>query len=150
MTWRPHVTVAAVAEREGKFLLVEEETDEGLRYNQPAGHLERGESLFDAVVRETLEETGHAFVPSALVGVYHWHRAAGDLTYVRFAFAGAVSGYDAARPLDQGIVAAHWLSFGEIQALAQAGRLRSPLVMACIEDWRAGQRHPLDVVKYMA
>lgn len=147
MTWKPHVTVAAIAERDGRFLLVEEETDAGIRYNQPAGHLERGESLREAVVRETLEETGYIFVPEALVGVHHWHRPASDMTFVRFVFAGAVKGHEAKRPLDQGIIAAHWLDFQEIQALERDGRLRSPLVMGCLADWRAGQRYPLDVVR---
>ncbi len=150
MVWKPHVTVAALVERESRFLLVEEETDVGIRYNQPAGHLERGETLVEAVVRETLEETAHVFVPAALVGVYHWHNAATDITFLRFVFAGSVSAYDAQRPLDQGIVAPRWLSLDEIRALARADRLRSPLVLACIDDWRAGQRHPLGLVRHMA
>ena len=150
MIWKPHVTVAAVIEQAGKFLLVEEHTDDGIRYNQPAGHLERGESLQAAVARETLEETGYAFLPASLVGIYHWRNEARDITYLRFAFAGSVAGRDAGRRLDEGIIAPHWLSFEEIQALALAGRLRSPLVLRCIEDWRAGKHYLPDIVTYLA
>lgn len=148
MTRNLHVTVAAIAERDGRFLLVEEETDAGIRYNQPAGHLEHGESLADAVIRETLEETGYTFVPDALVGIHHWHKPASEMTYVRFVFAGVVNGHDAARPLDQGIIAAHWLDFQEIRALERNGRLRSPLVMGALNDWRAGRCYPLAAVKF--
>ena len=95
MVWKPNVTVAAVIERDGKFLLVEEETDEGLRFNQPAGHLECRESLVEAAVRETLEETGYHFVPQYLVGIYNWRKEEKDLTYLRFAFGGEIIGHDA-------------------------------------------------------
>jgi len=108
MTWKPNVTVAAVLERDGKFLLVEEETDEGIRFNQPAGHLECRESLTDAVIREALEETGYSFVPQYLIGIYNWRNEAMDVTYLRFAFAGEITGHDAQRPLDEGIIAARW------------------------------------------
>lgn len=148
MIWKPHVTVAAIAERDGKFLLVEEETDVGIRYNQPAGHLERSESLQDAIVRETLEETGYVFVPEALVGIHHWRKPASDMTFVRFVFAGAVRGHNVTQPLDRGILAAHWLDFQEILMLECNGRLRSPLVMGCLNDWRAGRRYPLDVLRF--
>ena len=146
MVWKPHVTVAAVLERDGKFLLVEEETDDGLRYNQPAGHLECGESLSEAAVRETLEETGYHFTPQFLVGVYHWRNEARDITYLRFAFVGKITGHEAQRKLDQGIVAAHWLTLDEIRALE--ARHRSPMIMRCIDDWRAGKRYPLDLVTH--
>ena len=146
MVWKPHVTVAAVLERDGKFLLVEEETDDGLRYNQPAGHLECGESLSEAAVRETLEETGYHFTPQFLVGVYHWRNEARDITYLRFAFVGEITGHEAQRKLDQGIVAAHWLTLDEIRALE--ARHRSPMIMRCIDDWRAGKRYPLDLVTH--
>lgn len=148
MIWKPHVTVAAVLERDGRFLLVEEETDSGIRYNQPAGHLEFGESLADAVIRETLEETGHHVIPEFLVGIYNWHNAERDITYLRFAFGGVVTGYEAERPLDAGIIAAHWLTIDEIRALAP--RHRSPMVMRCFDDWLAGKRYPLDVVTHYA
>ena len=146
MIWKPHVTVAAVIEREGKFLFVEEETDVGVRFNQPAGHLECRESLTDAVVREVLEETAYRFVPTALVGVYNWRNEAKDITYLRFAFGGEVVGHDAERKLDEGIIAARWLTLDEIRALKD--RHRSPLILQCIEDWLAGQRHPLSLVRH--
>ena len=148
MTWKPNVTVAAVLEREGKFLLVEEETDEGIRFNQPAGHLECRESLTDAVIREALEETGYRFVPQYLVGVYNWRNEARDVTYLRFAFAGEITGHDAQRPLDKGIIAARWLMLDEIRALE--ARHRSPLVLRCIEDWQAGKRFPLDLITHFS
>ena len=142
MIWKPNVTVAAVVARDGKFLLVEEETDEGLAFNQPAGHLERGESLVDAVIRETREETAYDFQPTHLVGIYHWQHPSKDLTYLRFAFAGELRGYDPDRRLDTGIIAARWLSFDEVVAVQE--RHRSPLVRRCIDDLRAGRRYPLE------
>ena len=146
MIWKPDVTVAAVIERDGKFLLVEEETDDGIRYNQPAGHLECREALSDAVIRETLEETAYHFLPRSIVGIYNWRNEARDLTYLRFVFAGEVSGHDAQRALDTGIIAAHWLSEAEIRA--RKDQLRSPLVLSCIDDWLAGKRFPLDLVTH--
>jgi len=148
MIWKPHVTVAAVIERAGEFLLVEEETDEGVRFNQPAGHLECRESLCAAVRREVLEETGYDFVPGALVGVYNWRNEAKDITYLRFAFAGEISGHDAARQLDDGIIAARWMSLPAIRALAD--RHRSPLILRCIDDWLAGRRFPLDLLVHFS
>ncbi len=148
MVWKPHVTVAAVIERDGKFLLVEEETDSGIRYNQPAGHLECREALVDAVIREVLEETACTFVPQYLVGVYNWRNEAKDLTYLRFTFGGEVVAHDAQRSLDAGIIAAHWLSLDEIRALQP--RHRSPLVMRGIDDWLAGKRYPLDLLTHFA
>lgn len=144
--WKPNVTVAAVIEHDGRFLLVEEETDDGLRYNQPAGHLECREALVDAVVREVLEETAHHFRPTALVGIYSWRNEAKDVTYLRFAFAGDVTGVEAGRQLDDGIVAARWLTLDEVKATA--ARHRSPLILRCIEDWQAGRRHPLDLLTH--
>lgn len=145
MIWKPHVTVAAVVYRDGKFLLVEEETDEGLAFNQPAGHLEEDEPLLEAVVREALEETAYHFQPTALVGIYHWkHPTKLDTTYLRFAFTGDLRGFDADRRLDAGIVAARWLSLDEIRA-TQA-RHRSPLILRCCEDYLAGKRYPLDLL----
>ena len=142
MIWKPNVTVAAVVERDGRFLLVEEETEEGLAFNQPAGHLERGESLVAAVIRETREETAYDFRPTYLVGIYHWRHPRKDLTYLRFAFAGELRGFDPERRLDAGIVAARWLSFDEVVAVED--RHRSPLVRRCIDDLRAGRRFPLE------
>ncbi|MFZ4538379.1 NUDIX hydrolase [Propionivibrio sp.] len=146
MIWKPNTTVAAVVERAGKFLLVEEETNEGIRFNQPAGHLECGESLTAAVIREALEETAYSFVPKYLVGVYNWRNAAKDVTYLRFAFGGEIDGHDTQRPLDDGIIAAHWLTLEEIRALE--ARHRSPLILRCIEDWLAGKRYPLELITH--
>ena len=148
MLWKPHVTVAAVLERDGKFLLVEEETADGIRYNQPAGHLECGESLFDAVIRETREETAYTFVPKNIIGIYHWHNEAKDITYLRFAFGGVITGYEPLRPLDKGIIAAHWLTLDEIRALSS--RHRSPLILRGIDDWLAGKRYALELVTHYA
>lgn len=144
--WKPNVTVAALAEREGRFLLVEEETAEGLRFNQPAGHLDEGESLVEACAREMEEETAHAFTPTELVGVYQWPRPQGDITYLRFAFAGKVGAHDPARALDAGIVRAVWLTPAEIEACAD--RHRSPLVLQCVRDYLAGRRFPLDLIRH--
>jgi ADP-ribose pyrophosphatase YjhB (NUDIX family) len=148
MPWKPNVTVAAVIERDGKYLLVEEETAGGLAFNQPAGHLEEGESLVDAVVRETLEETAYHFHPTHLVGIYNWRRPDGEVTYLRFAFAGELRGWEADRRLDAGIVAAHWLTLEEVDACA--ARHRSPLIRRCIDDLRGGRRYPLDLLVHYA
>jgi 8-oxo-dGTP pyrophosphatase MutT (NUDIX family) len=146
--WRPSTTVAAIAQRGGRFLLVEEHTREGLRLNNPAGHLEAGESLVDAVVRETLEETGCLLRPDGLVGVYlaRMVRPATqeDVTYLRFAFCGTLEGPDPGHVPEPGIVAVHWLTIEEVRQ--SAARHRSPLVLQCIEDHAAGQRHPLSLL----
>ena len=148
MIWKPNVTVAAVVERDGRFLLVEEDTSGGRLFNQPAGHLEPGESLAEAVARETLEETAHAFKPTGLLGVYQYHHRGDDVTYIRFAFTGEITSHDASRTLDQGIVRAAWLTPEEIRR--DASRHRSPLVMRCVDDFLAGRRYPLDVVHHEA
>ena len=146
--WKPSVTVAAIIEQGGRFLLVEEETSEGLMLNNPAGHLEPGESPAQGCARETLEETGHLFRPTALLGIYlvrtRRNSAGDDVTYLRFAFCGELGAHDAARPLDHGIVRTLWLTPGEIRASAE--RHRSPLVLKCVEDYLAGARHPLSVI----
>lgn len=144
--WKPNVTVAAIIFRDGKYLLVEEETDAGLRFNQPAGHLECGEDLLDAVVREALEETAYHFKPTALVGIYNWRNRDKDVTYLRFAFSGELYGWEAERKLDDGIVAARWLTVEEVRACAD--RHRSPLILQCIEDHAAGKRYPLDLLTH--
>jgi len=144
MIWKPNVTVAAIVERDGRFLLVEEHTNRGQLFNQPAGHLDPGESLIQAVARETLEETACAFEPTGLLGVYHYHSRTDDVTYIRFAFTGTISGPEAGRPLDTGIIRAVWLTAQEIRR--DAARHRSPLVMRCIDDYLAGRRFPLDVL----
>ncbi len=145
--WKPSVTVAAVIEREGRFLLVEEHTDAGLRLNQPAGHLDPDESLVDAVAREALEETAHSFVPTAFLGCYmaQFQSPAGDpVTYVRMAFTGELGPFDLRRKLDDGIVRTVWMTADEIRASRE--RHRSPLLLACVEDYLAGKRYPLDVI----
>lgn len=145
-SWKPNVTVAAVVERDGRFLMVEEETALGLRLNQPAGHLERGESLLDAVVRETREETAHSFEPTALVGVYQWRLPATDVSYLRFTFAGTAGDAIADATLDAGIVRVLWMSEAELRTSVE--RHRSPLVLRSLNDWVAGRRHPLDLLWY--
>ena len=146
--WKPSVTVAAIIERDGHFLLVEEETLEGLRLNNPAGHLDPGESPLQGVVRETLEETACVFTPLSLVGVYmsRFQRAATgeDITYLRFAYAGKVGEPLPGRGLDDGIVRTLWLTPDEIRGSRE--RHRSPLLLRCIEDHLAGQRLPLELV----
>jgi ADP-ribose pyrophosphatase YjhB (NUDIX family) len=144
--WKPSVTVAAVIEQDGRYLLVEEHTADGLRLNNPAGHLEAGESLEQAVVREVLEETARHFVPSHLVGVYLVQVPRGDdsVTYLRFAFAGRVGPADPARTLDEGIVRTLWLTPAEIEACRE--RHRSPLLWRCLQDARAGANYPLDLL----
>ena len=144
--WKPNVTVAAVIERDGRFLLVEEETEDGVRFNQPAGHLDQGESLAAACAREALEETAWRFTPTALVGVYQWPRPQGDITYLRFAFSGVLGEHEAGRALDAGILRAVWMTADEIRASAQ--RHRSPLIVQCVSDYLAGRRFPLDLVRH--
>lgn len=150
--WKPNTTVAAIIEKDGKFLLVEEHTPEGLRLNNPAGHLDEGESLVQACAREALEETMHLFTPTCLVGVYMSRTlraasatcAAQDITFLRFAFGGNLGALQSGRCLDTGIVRTLWLSPDEIRASTQ--RHRSPMVLRCIEDHLAGRRFTLDLI----
>ena len=146
--WKPSVTVAAIIERSGRFLLVEEETPEGLKLNNPAGHLEPGESPADGCAREMLEETAHAFTPTALLGVYlsrFQRQASGeDITYLRFAFVGELGALDPGRMLDTGIVRTLWLTPDEIRASIE--RHRSPLLLRCMGDYLAGVRLPLSAI----
>ena len=145
MIWKPNVTVAAIVECEGRFLMVEEDTAQGVRLNQPAGHLEEFESLVDACVREALEETAYRFTPTALVGVYQWRSPDNDTTYLRFAFAGEAVGPLPDRVLDEGILRAVWMSRDEIRDSRE--RHRSPLVEKCVEDFCAGARYPLHLIE---
>jgi 8-oxo-dGTP pyrophosphatase MutT (NUDIX family) len=145
--WKPSVTVAAIIERDGKFLLVEEETSDGIRFNQPAGHLDPGESLIDAVSREALEETSFSFTPDALIGVYLSRyvssRTREEVTYLRFAFTGSL-GEQHDRPLDEGIIRTVWMSRDELVACEAAHR--SPLVLQCVDDYLRGKRSPLSLI----
>ena len=149
MTRGIDVTVAAIIERDGKFLMVEERARDKLVLNQPAGHLEQGESLVAAAAREALEETGHRFDPEHVVGFYLWRSEEADTTYLRIAFCGSVtpSADVAAASLDDGIVAVHWLS--RTQLLRRSHQLRSPMVLRCLDDYLAGQRYPLDCLSYL-
>jgi 8-oxo-dGTP pyrophosphatase MutT (NUDIX family) len=163
--WKPSVTVAAIIEHEGRFLLVEEQTPEGLKLNNPAGHLDPGESPQEGAVRETLEETARVFTPDRLVGIYmaRFQRrrpsppaplpgregstsqvVLEDVTYLRFAFGGSASEADPARKLDHGIVRTLWMTLDELRA--SRARHRSALVLQCVEDYTAGKAYPLDMV----
>lgn len=144
MGWNPEVTVAAIAERDDRFLIVEERISGRLVLNQPAGHLEDGETLIDAVIRETREETAWRFKPDALVGTYLWRNPVDGRSFLRFAFCGAVDDHHAHQPLDAGIQRALWLSHEQL--LAQASRLRSPMVLRCLQDYLLGKRQALDSV----
>jgi 8-oxo-dGTP pyrophosphatase MutT (NUDIX family) len=143
MPRKPDVTVAAVTETAGRFLVVEERINHRLLINQPAGHVERGETLLTAVVREAREETAWRFTPQALLGVYRWYNPSGRAV-LRFAFSGAVTDHDPAQPLDRGIVRTHWLSPQELEE--RTAQLRSPLVLRCVRDYLAGQRQDLAAV----
>jgi 8-oxo-dGTP pyrophosphatase MutT (NUDIX family) len=145
--WKPAVTVAAIIERDGRFLLVEEETSDGIRFNQPAGHLDPNESLVQAVVRETMEESAHDFSPTGLVGMYMARylssRTNKEVTYLRFAFCGEVgANYD--QPLDEGILRAVWMTYDEMKACEQDHR--STLVMRCVDDYLSGKRIALSAI----
>ena len=142
--WKPSVTVAGIIERDGRFLFVEERADGRRVLNQPAGHLDPGESLVAACAREVLEETAHRFAPTSLVGVYRWHYAKKDVTFLRFAFAGTLEGVEAGRRLDKEIIAVHWLTRDELAA--RAAEHRSPLVLQCVDDFLAGRHYPLELL----
>ena len=143
MVWKPDVTVAALIERDGRFLLVEERIAGRLVINQPAGHVEDGESLESAVRRETLEETAWHFTPEALLGLYLWRSPRGHST-LRVAFIGTVDEFESQRRLDPPVLRTHWLSRGELTE--RRAQLRTPLVLRCIDDYLAGQRLPLDAL----
>jgi 8-oxo-dGTP pyrophosphatase MutT (NUDIX family) len=148
MTWRPDLTVAAIVQRDDRFLIVEERIGDATVFNQPAGHVEDGESIVDAAIRETLEETAWQFVPRHLLGMYLWRNPVNGRSILRIAFSGEVQAQDARRRLDHGILAAHWMTYEALAA--QAARLRSPLVLRCIDDHLAGRRFGLDALTHMA
>ena len=145
--WAPYTTVAAIIEQNGRYLLVRENTRDGIRLNNPAGHLETGESLIQACTRETLEESAWQFTPTALVGIY-LHRFAGsnnqDMTYLRFAFSGELGEHFPHKPLDTGILEAVWMTYDEIKACPELHR--TPLLMQSIDDYRQGKRYPLSLL----
>ena len=140
--WKPSVTVAAVIERDGRFLLIQERIGRRLVLNQPAGHLDPGESLAAACRREAMEETAHHFEPTALVGIYRWRDPRKDFTFLRFAFRGTVGAAEN-RPLDKEIVGVHWLTPEDVKQ--RQAEHRSPLVQKCVDDYLAGRSFPLDV-----
>ena len=146
--WKPSVTVAAIIEQDGRFLLVEEETSDGLKLNNPAGHLEPGESPAEGCAREALEETAYAFQPTELLGIYlsQVERAGTgeDISYLRFAFRGRLGAHYPERPLDTGIVRTLWMTPDEVRSCAP--RHRSPLLLRCMEDYLAGTRYPLSAI----
>lgn len=141
--WWPHITVAAIVQREGRFLIVEEIVDGRTVYNQPAGHLEANETVIDAVIRETLEESAWHFVPTSVVGIYFYTIPGSQITYQRICFAGECQRQEQNRSLDQDILRAIWLTREELES--QPEKLRSPMVLRCIEDYRGNIRYPLDI-----
>lgn len=145
MIWKPHATVAAVVERNGRYLLVEEFKGGRKVLNQPAGHLENGESLVSAVIREAREETAWEIEPYAVVGLYRWIHPASGETFLRLCFAAQALRHHAGQPLDAGIDGTDWLSREEI--LDRRERLRSPLVLRAVEDYEDGTRYPLELLR---
>jgi 8-oxo-dGTP pyrophosphatase MutT (NUDIX family) len=144
MIWKPHVTVAAVIERQGRFLLVDEFADGARVLNQPAGHLDEGETLVEAIMRETLEETAWHFTPTALVGIYRWRDLRKNTTFLRVTFCGQADWHDSARRLDAGIIGSEWMT--REQLVAEPQRLRSPMVLRCVDDYLSGARHALSIL----
>jgi 8-oxo-dGTP pyrophosphatase MutT (NUDIX family) len=144
---RPAVTVAAVVERDGRFLLVEEHIRGQLVLNQPAGHVEDRETLLEAVIRETREESAWCFAPAHVLGIYLWRNRRTGKSTLRIAFSGEVSNHDPLALLDRGIVGTHWLTRAALEAAHT--RLRSPLVLRCIDDYLAGQRLPLEAIAHL-
>jgi 8-oxo-dGTP pyrophosphatase MutT (NUDIX family) len=147
MAWKPDVTVAAICERDGQFLVIEERARGRIVINQPAGHLEDGESFIEAVIRETLEETAWTFEPEHLIGVYLWRPEHLKRTFLRVCFSGSLIAHDPDRPLDHGIVRTRWATRDQLAALQP--RLRSPLVLRCVDDYLAGTRYPCELLKHL-
>ena len=138
------MTVAAVIERDSRFLLVREHSEGRLVYNQPAGHLEDNESLLEAVVRETLEETAWRFEPEAVIGIYRWRHPHSRQTYMRVSFSGRGTAHQPGRKLDPDIDSVVWMDIDEIRA--RRDELRSPLVLRTITDYLEGIAHPLSLL----
>lgn len=145
MVWKPHVTVAAIIERENRFLLVEEHTSNGLAFNQPAGHLEPGESLLNAVQREVNEETAWQFSPDYITAIQLWRKTPGSPSFLRVCFAGQCHDFQAGQALDDGIIATHWFTRDEIATRKKS--LRSPLVLSTIDQYIQGEHYPLNLLK---
>lgn len=145
--WKPHLTVATIVHRNGRFLMVEELADGQHVLNQPAGHLEDGETLPTAAARETLEETGWTVEPQTVTGVYHWRQPESGETFVRICFGARCVSHDAARRLDDGILQALWLTRAELAA--SHARHRSPMVMRCLDDFMAGHRYPIELLAHL-
>jgi len=143
--WVPDLTVAAICEQDGRFLLVKEKakSSQKIVYNQPAGHIEEGESIIESVIRETREETCRHFVPKSLVGLYRLP-VEGGKTYIRYTFFGSISDIDESLTLDPDIISTHWMTYDEIR---NHDSLRSPLVLNCIEDYLAGKQYPLSILR---
>ncbi len=144
MIWKPHATVAAIIERDNKFLMVEELIHGERLFNQPAGHLDPDESLIDAVIRETQEESAWQFIPEAVTGIYLWKHPENGETFLRVAICGSCSNHDEQQPLDEGIIEATWKSRDEL--MQDSHKLRSPMVLNCIDDYLAGKRYPLNML----
>ncbi len=144
MSWAPHVTVAAIIEHDNKFLFVEENTDSGIKYNQPAGHLEPNETIIAAVIRETQEETARTIEPQYLTGIYRWYSTDNDCTYLRFCFYATVLAHDTKQDLDTDIIQALWMTQEEI--IKNQHKCRSPLVLQCLSDYKAGNSYPLSIL----
>ena len=144
MIWKPHATVAAIIEKDQKFLMVEEKSDGKIVLNQPSGHLEPDETLSQAVIRETIEETAWQFQPEFVTGVYLWKQPRFDRTYLRVAFCGKAFQHNAQQTLDEGIIRAVWMTHDEL--IENQNKLRSPMVLKCIDDYLAGHRQALDML----
>ncbi|RLA24668.1 MAG: NUDIX hydrolase [Gammaproteobacteria bacterium] len=145
MVWKPHVTVAAIIEREQRFLLVEEQTDNGIAYNQPAGHLEPGESLIDAVKREVNEETAWQFSPEYITSIQLWRKNPDCSSFLRVCFVGPCHDHQPLQALDEGIINTHWLTREQIET--NKAQLRSPLVLTSIDQYLTGEHYPLSLLK---